>query len=87
MASYRIFIKPSAVKELEGVPSLKERKSISDKILGLGTRPRPAGSVKLSGEDKYRLRYRHYRIIYSISDESREIRVVKIAHRKDVYRG
>jgi len=74
------------VKELEGVPSLKDRKSIRDKILGLEAHPRPSGGVKLSGGDKYRLRYRHYRIIYSISDENREIRVVKIAHRKEVYR-
>lgn len=87
MGSYKIFIKPSAAKELDGVPSLKDRKKIAEKILGLADQPRPAGSVKLSGEEKYRLRHRHFRIVYSIDDESRIVRIVKIAQRKDAYRG
>ena len=87
MGNYKIFIKPSAAKELEGMPSLKDRRKIGAKILGLAENPRPAGSVKLSGEEKYRLRHRHYRIVYSITEDRREVRVVKIAHRKDVYRG
>ena len=87
MASYKVFIKPSAVKELEGAASIKDRNKIAAKILGLADHPRPAGSVKLSGEEKYRLRFRHFRIVYSIDDAKREVRVVKIAQRKDVYRG
>jgi len=85
--NYKVFIKPSAVKELEDIPSTKDSRKIAAKILGLKENPRPNGSVKLSGEEKYRLRFRHYRIVFSIDDAKREVRVVKIAQRKDVYRG
>ena len=87
MGSYKILIKPSAVKELEGVPALKDKRKIAEKIRGLAENPRPAGNVKLSGEEKYRLRHRHFRIVYSIDDEGRIVRVVKIAQRKEAYRG
>lgn len=83
---YKVLIKPSAVKELEGVSSLKDRKRIAEKIGGLGVDPRPPGSVKLSGEEKYRLRHRHYRVVYAIDDQAREVRVVRIAQRKEIYR-
>ncbi len=53
---------------------------------GLGTRPHPAGAEKVSGQDKYRLRQGEYRVLYAIDDRARTSTIVKIAHRRDVYR-
>ena len=85
MASYSLLIKPSAVKELETVPK-KERLRITKKIQTLASNPRPVGCEKLSGQEQYRLRQGRYRIVYSISDEEQSVLVVKIAHRREVYR-
>ena len=67
---------------MEGIPSVKDRRKIGQKILKLAENPRPEGSIKLSGEEKCRLRHRHYRIVYGVEDEKLKIRVVKIAQRK-----
>ena len=85
MASYSLFLKPSAVKELEGLP-LAQRRRVVTRIRGLASEPRPHGAEKLSGEEKYRLRQGTYRVLYTIDDEAGEVVVVKIAHRRDVYR-
>lgn len=68
MASYRLLIKPSAVKEIESAPK-KDRLRIVKRIQDLSSDPRPPGCEKLSGhEDKYRVRQGTYRIVYTISD-------------------
>lgn len=85
MASYSILIKPSAVKELEDLPK-KDLKKLTEKIKTLASNPRPAGCEKLSGQERYRIRQGNYRIIYEIEDVVRIVRVVKVGHRKEVYR-
>lgn len=85
MASYKVFIKPSALKELKAVP-MKDRQRISSKIQTLSENPRPIGCEKLSGKEKYRLRQGNYRIVYAIEDIQLVIYVVKIGHRRDVYK-
>ncbi|MBI3894718.1 MAG: type II toxin-antitoxin system RelE/ParE family toxin [Acidobacteria bacterium] len=85
MASYNILIKPSAVKELGALPR-KDRLRIVRRIQTLANNPRPTGCEKLSGREQYRLRQGRYRIVYSISDREQVVLVVKIAHRKEVYR-
>ena len=87
MARYRVFIKPSAVKELRKIPTKKDRRRLVERIQALASDPRPPGCRKLSGRDRYRLRQGAYRILYSIEDDQLTIWVVKIGHRKDVYRG
>ena len=86
MARYSIFIKPSAVKELEAIPLKKDRQRIVARIRKLAEDPRPVGYQKLSGQDKYRIRQGRYQILYSIEDRDLALYVVKVAHRKDVYR-
>ena len=86
MASYRLFIKPSAAREIEAIPK-KERLRIIRRIQDLSDNPRPPGCEKLSGQDKYRVRQGQYRIIYSVSDDELIVCVVKVGHRRDVYRG
>lgn len=85
MASYRVLLKRSAAKELEALP-LKDRRRVVRRIQGLADDPRPAGCEKLSGQDKYRLRQGDYRILYSVDDAGSNVTVVKIGHRRDVYR-
>lgn len=85
MANYRVEIKRSAGKELERLPSGKKRRVIS-RIRGLVSDPRPSGAKKLSGEEKYRIRQGDYRILYQIHDEIITVAVVRIAHRREVYR-
>jgi mRNA interferase RelE/StbE len=48
--------------------------------------PRPPGSEKLSGEDRYRLRQGDYRVVYAVDDEQPLVEIVRIGHRRDVYR-
>jgi mRNA interferase RelE/StbE len=85
VASYRLQIKPSAVKDLEAI-TLKDRKRLVARIRGLAKDPRPHGCDKLSGHEKYRVRQGNYRILYSIDDAEGKIVIVKVGHRRDVYR-
>ena len=85
MANYKIYIKPSAKKELESLPK-NELVKIVAKIQDLASVPRPQGCEKLSGEEKYRMRQGNYLIVYSIEDDKLIVYVVKIGHRRDVYR-
>ena len=85
MASYRLLIKPSAAKELEDLPR-KDRARIVHRISQLATDPRPPGCEKLSGHDQYRVRQGDFRVLYSIDDAEPSVLVVKIGHRRDVYR-
>ncbi len=85
MAGYRIEIKKSAAKELQKITS-KDRNRIIEKIRSLSSDPIPAGAKKLSGGSKYRLRQGDYRILFEVFEAAITIVVVRIAHRKEVYR-
>ena len=85
MAKYNILIKPSAVKEIENI-SRKDRIRIIQKIQGLADTPRPQVCEKLTGENRYRIRQGVYRIVYSVSDRELQIIVVKVGHRRHVYK-
>ena len=86
MASYELRIKNSAAKELEAVGLKADRSRIVDRIRPLAEDPRPPGCEKLSGLDRYRVRQGAYRILYEVDDDARRVTVVKIGHRRDVYR-
>jgi len=74
------------VKEIESIDSKPDRMRIVDRIAKLADDPRPEGCEKLSGQEKYRIRQGRYRIVYSIEDRELVVFVVKVGHRKDVYR-
>lgn len=86
MGKFKVFIKPSAVKELEAIPLKKDRQRITRKIESLSDEPRPPGCQKLSGHDRFRIRQGPYRIVYEIRNDAPAVHVVKVGHRKDVYR-
>ncbi len=83
---YSIRFKPSAERQLKDLPE-KERIRIARKIGDLAADPRLFGSEKLAGEESlYRIRSGDYRVIYQIQDKFLMILVVKIGHRKEIYR-
>ena len=86
MASYELFIKPSAAKELEAIGRKSDRTRVVDKIYRLKDDPRPPGCEKLTGQDRYRLRQGQFRILYVVDDDGQIVTVVKIGHRREVYR-
>jgi mRNA interferase RelE/StbE len=85
MARYELQIKKSVAKDLDSLPKNDVRR-IVEAINGLADNPRPYQAIKLSGAEKYRLRCGVYRILYEIHDEALIVCVVKVGHRKDVYR-
>ncbi len=85
MAQYRIVVRKSVAKDLKKIPK-KDAKHIVKAIQALAQDPRPPQSKKLSGEEKYRLRCGVYRVLYEIQDKQLIICVVRVRHRKDVYK-
>ena len=85
MAAYRLFFKKSVQKDFSAIPK-KDLRRILDRIAALANDPRPPGCEKLSGQDRYRLRQGRYRIVYSIQDDELTVWVVKVGHRKHIYR-
>ena len=87
MARYRVYIKRSAAKELEGVAQKSDRQRLTVRIQRLAGQPRPPGCEKLAGyEDRIRVRQGDYRVVYSIDDAHQIVTIFKIGHRRDVYR-
>ena len=85
MASYRLTFKKSVTKDFRSI-SKNDVARILKRIEALADDPRPGGSEKLSGQERFRVRQGMYRIIYEIRDEELVIIVVKVGHRRDVYR-
>lgn len=85
MASYSVLIKRSAAKEIEALPK-GDRAKVMCRIAALADDPRPPGCEKLSTLERYRVRQGDYRIVYSIEDENLTDWVVRVGHRRDIYR-
>ena len=85
MAAYKLFFKTSVQKDFDAIPK-KDVKRILNRIASLAEDPRPSGSEKLTGLERYRLRQGRYRILYTIQDDELAIWIVKVGHRKDAYR-
>ena len=85
MESYRLEVKRSASREIADLPKTDCVRIVA-RIQSLASDPRPHGSEKLSGAEKYRIRQGDYRILYEIDDASRLVTVVKVGNRRDVYR-
>jgi mRNA interferase RelE/StbE len=84
---YSVLIAASAVKELEAIDRKADRRRIVRAIQALAEDPRGPGSEKLAGsEGRYRVRVGSYRVVYAVDDIKRIVDVVKIGHRREVYR-
>lgn len=87
MAAYSVQIRTSAGRELEGVGSKRDQGRIVSRIRALANDPRPAGCEKLAGAaNAWRVRQGDYRILFTVDDEARVVDIVKIGHRREVYR-
>ena len=86
MASYELKFKKSVARDLRPFPK-QDVKRIMQRIRSLADDPRPAGCEKLSGQERYRVRQGAYRIVYEIEDARLTVLVVKVGHRREVYRG
>ena len=83
--SYRLELETKALKEFEKLP--KERRALIGGVFDdLQDNPRPPGAKKLSGADGYRVRSGDYRILYTIDDGAKRVRVYRVGHRREVYR-
>jgi mRNA interferase RelE/StbE len=86
MASYKLIWKDSARKELKSLPK-KYIALVLEKVNALAQNPFPHGSKKLAdSENNYRIRIGIYRVVYSVFRKILTIEIVRVKHRKDVYR-
>lgn len=85
MAEYKVYFKESVEKDFSTIPK-KDIQKILRRIEMLAKDHRPQGHEKLTGQERYRIRQGRYRIIYSIQDKNLTVWVVKVGHRKDIYR-
>ena len=85
MPNYRIDLLPSASRALARLAGpLKKR--VSARIDALAEEPRPPGCRKLAGSNYWRIRIGDYRVLYSIEDAILVVLVVRVGHRREVYR-
>lgn len=85
--AYRVVITRRAERDLTALPKAVVRR-IDAKILSLADAPRPADAAKLKGADAlYRIRVGDYRIVYEVQDDVVVIVIVRVGHRRGVYRG
>ena len=85
MGKFEVVFKRSVARDLRQIPK-KDVARILKRIEALKIEPRPPGVEKLSGQEKYRIRQGVYRILYEIENNKLIIVVVKVGHRRDVYR-
>ena len=85
MEKYKLAFKKSVAKDLRTIPK-KDVARILKWFNALAKDPRLQGCEKLSGLERYRVRQGMYRIVYEIHDDARMVLVVKVAHRREVYR-
>lgn len=86
-AIYRLVIKSSAAKELDAVGQKADRARLVASIQELAEQPKPVGAEKLSGQiDLYRIRVGNYRVMYEIDNGQIVVTVIKVGHRKEIYR-
>lgn len=86
MDKYQVKFKASAAKEYKKLPSqIKQRINVViDKLSG---NPRISGAIKLQGDNKlHRIRVGDYRIVFEIIDQELIIKVIRVRHRRDVYK-
>lgn len=87
MPRYAVYFKPSADRQLAKLPRDVQRRIVAA-IEALADDPRPPGAVKITGDDNlWRIRVGDHRVAYEIHNDRLVVLVLRVAHRKDVYRG
>ena len=83
--TYRVEIERRALKGLRRIDG-RHRRRIEARIEDLANDPRPAGAIRLTGVDCYRISIGDYRVIYTISDHAVTVTVIHVGHRRSIYR-
>lgn len=84
--SFEIVLKKSVLKDIKRIPR-RILENIQNHIEALATEPVPPGAEPIQGyEHHYRIRIGHYRVVYEVASTVRIITIIRIGHRKDVYR-
>lgn len=84
MASYELVFKKSVAKDLRSIPK-EDVARILKRIEALRDDPRGEGCIKLSAQERYRIRQGVYRIVYEIREHELIVMVVKVGHRSEIY--
>ena len=86
MNPYRVILKPRAERDLDALP-IEIARRMCQKLEQLETNPRPPSATKLVGEEgAYRIRVGDFRVVFLINDGKRRVEVIRVAHRREVYR-
>jgi mRNA interferase RelE/StbE len=85
MTRFEIVFKRSVKKDLRPIPK-KDVQKILSRVSALADNPRPTGAKKLTGQERYRIRQGVYRILYEIQEEQLVVTVVKVGHRREIYK-
>ena len=83
--NWDIEFKRSAAKSLKKI-RVEDREKIAQAIIDLQSNPRPTGSIKITNQNAYRIRQGDYRIIYTINNHKLIIEIIKIGHRREIYK-
>ncbi len=86
MALYKVEINKKVRKNDFASIDAKDVFRIVKRIQGLASDPYPPGSVRLKGREEWRIRQGNYRILYIVNEEIVTVIVVKVGHRKEVYK-
>jgi mRNA interferase RelE/StbE len=85
MARYELKVRATVTKDLRSIPRVDVQRILA-RLEALRDDPRPSGAKKLMGQERYRLRQGDYRIVYTVADAERVVEIVKVGHRREVYR-
>jgi len=86
MASYRLVIRPSVLKDVRDIPKAVLQR-IKTAMQSLADEPFARGTSKLQGsEDTFRIRVGDYRIVFEVDSGEKIVKIIHVAHRRDVYR-
>ena len=82
---YDVYFTSAALRQMRKIDS-RQRKRVLQGVRGLAADPRPPGAKALQGRSGYRIRVGDYRVLYTVDDGVVEVWVVRVGHRRDVYR-
>lgn len=82
---YKIDVRPRAQRSLDKLPE-SDFQAVIEAIRNLAEAPRPRGIEKVKTTGLWRIRQGDYRIIYTIDDKARFVTVVRVGHRREIYR-
>jgi len=83
---YEVYLERAAERDLKALP-IQNFQPIISRVKTLTDNPRPTGCRKIAGSrNAWRIRVGNYRVVYEIDDRAKVVRVMRVRHRREVYR-